>query len=311
MTLVSRTASAPRAQALGQAMVLMSATAFGTLAIFAKLGYANGLGTQQLLAFRFVLAALGMAAVAFLLGQNILRLRRKDVAILLAMGGLLYTVQSLTYFLALRTLPASLCVLIAYIYPSLVVVAGRLFLGRKVSAVHAAALGASFLGVLLLVGGAQFQIAWALVLAIAAPTIYTGYILVGESVMDSVPAAGASAVIMSGAALSFCVIAGFTGELAFPGTADGWAVAFALAVFPTIVAISLFLAGLPRIGAARASLLSTWEPVVTVILAVVLLGDRFSITQVVGGVLILGAVIVVQSFRSGGQLVPESRQDRV
>src|SRR5437773_11279119 len=98
MTLVSRTASAPRAQAVGQAMVLMSATAVGALAIFAKLGYANGLGTQQLLAVRFVLAALGMAAMAFLLGQNILRLRRKDVAILLAMGGLLYTVQSLTYF---------------------------------------------------------------------------------------------------------------------------------------------------------------------------------------------------------------------
>ena len=45
-------------------MVLMSATAFGTLAIFAKLGYAAGLGTQQLLAFRFALAALGMVVLA-------------------------------------------------------------------------------------------------------------------------------------------------------------------------------------------------------------------------------------------------------
>jgi drug/metabolite transporter (DMT)-like permease len=292
-------------------MVLISATGFGTNAVLAKLAYRAGLGTQQTLAFRFVLGAIGMWAIAVFLRQNPLRFERRRLLTLLALGGIFYTGQSLTYFLALRTLPASLCVLIAYIYPSLVVVAGWLFLGRKVSAVHAAALGASFLGVLLLVGGAQFQIAWALVLAIAAPTIYTGYILVGESVMDSVPAAGASAVIMSGAALSFCVIAGFTGELAFPGTADGWAVAFALALFPTMIAISLFLAGLPRIGAARASLLSAWEPVVTVILAVVLLGDRFSITQVVGGVLILGAVIVVQSFRSGGQLVPEARQDRV
>src|SRR2546423_200407 len=192
MTLVSRTASAPRAQALGQAMVLMSATAFGTLAIFAKLGYANGLGTQQLLAFRFVLAALGMAAVAFLLGQNILRLRRKDVAILLAMGGLLYTVQSLTYFLALRTLPASLVVLIAYIYPSLVVVAGWLFLHRSIAAWHLVALMASFAGV---------------------------------------------------------------------------------------------------------ALLSTWEPVVTVILAVALLRDRLSWIQVIGGFLVLLAVVSVQMSR--------------
>src|SRR5438552_7568965 len=295
MTLVSRTASAPRAQALGQAMVLMSATAFGTLAIFAKLGYANGLGTQQLLAFRFVLAALGMAAMAFLLGQNILRLRRKDVAILLAMGGLLYTVQSLTYFLALRSLPASLVVLIAYIYPSLVVLAGWLFLHRSVSSKHLVALAASFAGLVMLVGGAHFQLAWALILAIASPVIYTGYILVGERVMGTVPALAASAVIITGAAISFCVLAAITNQLALPATPDGWAVAVGLALFPTMLAISLFLAGLPRVGAARAALLSTWEPVVTVGLAVVLLGDRLSLVQVLGGALVLIAVGVVQS----------------
>jgi len=48
-------------------MVLGSATAFGTLAIFAKLGYASGLGTEQTLAFRFLLAAIGMVALALAL----------------------------------------------------------------------------------------------------------------------------------------------------------------------------------------------------------------------------------------------------
>ena len=61
-----------------------------------------------------------------------------------------------------------------------------------------------------------------------------------------------------------------------------------------MLAISLFLAGLPRVGAARAALLSTWEPVVTVGLAVVLLGDRLSLVQVLGGALVLIAVVVVQ-----------------
>src|SRR5206468_6663551 len=121
------------------------------------------------------------------------------------------------------------------------------------------------------------------------------YILVGESVMGSVPAVGASAVIMTGAGIAFCILAAFQGELVFPSTAGGWAVGFAIALIPTMIAISLFLAGLPRIGAARSSLLSTWEPVVTVLLAVVLLGDRLSLVQVLGGVLVLLAVGVVQS----------------
>ncbi len=280
-------------------MVLGSATAFGTLAIFAKLGYASGLGTEQTLAFRFLLAAIGMVALAMVIGQNPLRLRRNQLVTLFALGGLVYTGQSLTYFIALRSLPASVVVLIAYIYPSLVVVAGWLFLHRSVSSWHWVALAGSFGGVAMLVGGAQFQLSWALawpiVLAIASPTIYTGYILIGERVMSSVPAVAASAVIMLGAALAFCLLAALNHELALPRNASGWAVGVGIALFPTMVAISLFLAGLPRVGAARAALLSTWEPVVTVLLAVAILGDRLTIVQVIGGVLVLVAVIVVQA----------------
>ena len=276
-------------------MVLGSATAFGTLAIFAKLGYAAGLGTEQTLAFRFLLAAIGMVAVAMVIGQNPLRLPRQQLLALFGLGAIVYTGQSLTYFIALRSLPASLVVLIAYIYPSLVVVAGWLFLRRSVSSWHGVALAASFAGVAMLVGGAQFRLSWALVLAIASPTIYTGYILIGERVMSSTPAVAASAAIMSGAALAFCLLAALNHELAVPRNANGWAVGVGIALIPTMVAISLFLAGLPRVGAARAALLSTWEPVVTVLLAMALLGDRLSIVQVLGGALVMLAVIVVQA----------------
>ncbi|HXI97237.1 MAG TPA: DMT family transporter [Candidatus Acidoferrum sp.] len=278
-------------------MVLGSATAFGTLGIFAKLAYASGLATEQLLAIRFLLAAIAMAVLAVVLGQNPLRLERRKLMALLALGAIVYTAQSLTYFIALRTLPASLAVLIAYIYPSLVVVAGWLFLRRAVSLWHWLALAASFAGVALLAGGAGFQLTWALVFALASPAIYTAYILIGERLMSSVPAVAASAVIFTGAALAFCVLAFFSHELALPRNASGWAVVVGIALVPTMLAISLFLAGLPRIGAARAALLSTWEPVVTVLLAAAILGDRLSIVQMVGGSLVILAVVVVQAAR--------------
>jgi len=280
---------------VGTIVVLISATAFGTLSVFGKLAYRAGLGTEQTLAFRFVIAAIGMWCLALALRQNPMRLGRLELLTLVALGALFYTGQSLAYFTALRTLPASLCVLIAYVYPSLVVLAGWAFWRRSVSIWHAVALLGSFLGVALLVGGAELRFSWALVFAIASPMIYTGYILLGERVMASVPAVGASAVIMSGAAIAFTLIAALAGELRLPSSSAQWAVGLGIAVIPTMVAISLFLAALPRIGAARSSLLSTWEPVVTVLLAVGLLGDRFALAQVAGGILILVAVIVVQS----------------
>jgi drug/metabolite transporter (DMT)-like permease len=282
-------------QGAGTIMVLVSATCFGTLSILAKYAYAAGLGAEQALAFRFGLAAVGMIALAYMLGHNLLRMERSRLLILFGMGFLGYCAQSFTYFLALRTLPASLVVLIAYIYPSLVVAAGWLFLRRAVSATHLIALAGSFVGLVLLVGGgAHFELSWALVLAVASPVIYTAYILVGERVMDSGPALPASAVIISGAAVAFCLLASLNHQLALPPSGAGWAVAIGLAVVPTMLAISLFLAGLPRVGAARAALLSTWEPVVTVGLAVFLLGDRMSPIQALGGILVLAAVIVVQ-----------------
>jgi drug/metabolite transporter (DMT)-like permease len=279
-------------------LVLISAIAFGTNAIFAKLAYRAGLGTTQTLAFRFVLAAIGMWGLALVLRQNPLRFERRSFLALFALGAIVYTGQSLAYFTALQTLPASLCALIVYVYPSLVVIAGWLFLRRTVSRWHTVALLGSFAGLVLLVGGAELHIAWGLAFAIAAPAIYTAYILLSEREMSRVPALGAGAVIMSGAGIAFAAIAQLQGELRPPSSADGWMVVLALALIPTMIAISTFLAGLPRVGAARASLLSTWEPVVTVILAVILFGDSFSLVQAVGGVLILAAV-VMQAGRAG------------
>lgn len=282
---------------MGTGMVLISAVSFGSLGIFAKFAYIAELGTEQTLAFRFVLAGAGMWVLAILLGQNPARLKRRELGMLVALGAVIYTVQALTYFIALRTLPASLVVLIAYIYPTLVVLAGWLFLRRSVSVWHGLALAGTFAGVVLLVGGARFELTWGLIFAIASPMIYTAYILLGERVMSSVPAVGASAVIMSGAAVAYCILAALQHELRLPTTPLGWGVAVGIALFPTMIAISLFLASLPRIGAARASLLSTVEPVVTVLLAAALLGDRLSPVQLLGGALVLSAVILVQGLQ--------------
>ncbi|HKV87053.1 MAG TPA: DMT family transporter [Candidatus Dormibacteraeota bacterium] len=276
-------------------MALVSAVAFGSLSILAKFAYASGLGTSQLLAFRFVLAAGGMLALSLVARQSPTRLPRRRILTLFAVGAVIYTGQSLAYFTALRSLPASLCVLIVYMYPSLVVLAAWLFQRRAVSRWHLLALLASFAGLVLLVGGAELRLSWALLLAVSAAVIYTAYIMVGERVMAGTPALPANALIMSGAALSFCILAGGGGQLSPPATAHQWAAGVAIAVVPTMVAVSLFMAALPRIGGARAALLSTLEPVITVVLAVVLLGDRLAAVQVLGGGLVLAAVVFVQT----------------
>ena len=70
-----------------------------------------------------------------------------------------------------------------------------------------------------------------------------------------------------------------------------------MAVISTFVAIQTFSAGSRRIGAAQASLISTVEPVWTISLAALLLGERLGPIQLVGGALVIGGVILAQLRR--------------
>ena len=65
-------------------------------------------------------------------------------------------------------------------------------------------------------------------------------------------------------------------------------------VVSTVGAILLFFAGLARVGPSAASILSTLEPVVTVGLAAAAFGESLSPLQLLGGALVLSAVVVMQ-----------------
>ena len=72
----------------------------------------------------------------------------------------------------------------------------------------------------------------------------------------------------------------------------------AIALLSTVAAITLYFAGLKRIGPTRASTLSTLEPLVTVTLAAIVLGERIAPVQMAGGALILAAVVLLARART-------------
>jgi drug/metabolite transporter (DMT)-like permease len=76
-----------------------------------------------------------------------------------------------------------------------------------------------------------------------------------------------------------------------------WLPLLGLGLVATAIAIQAFYAGVRRIGGARASLVSTVEPVYTVALAVLLFGEQLTSIQILGGVLVIGAVILAETGR--------------
>ena len=80
-------------------------------------------------------------------------------------------------------------------------------------------------------------------------------------------------------------------------TAAGWGWLAGIAVVSTVAAVSLFFAGLKRVGPTTASILSTVEPVVTVVLAFLVFGELLGTLQLLGGALVIAAVLVLGSYR--------------
>jgi drug/metabolite transporter (DMT)-like permease len=99
-------------------------------------------------------------------------------------------------------------------------------------------------------------------------------------------------LVSASAAVVFVGVAAATGPR-WPGTTAGWLAVAGIALVSTVAAITLFFAGLERIGPTQASTLSTVEPLFTVLLAAVVLGETIAPLQLAGGALILAAVILL------------------
>jgi drug/metabolite transporter (DMT)-like permease len=118
------------------------------------------------------------------------------------------------------------------------------------------------------------------------------YIIVGTGVMQRVSAVQSSTVIFASAGIVYAALTALRGPH-LPQTGNGWSALGGLVLMATVIPVVTFLAGLKRIGPTSASMLSTLEPVVTVLLAAWLFGESLSPIILSGGALILAAVLLL------------------
>lgn len=273
----------------GILFIAISAAAFGTLAIFGRLLYAEGLDTFTILFLRFGLAALFMAVILVVRREKIPA--GKTLLQLIGMGALGYVGQSFSYLTAIQYASAGLVALLLYLYPSFVFILSVFVLREQITRIKLIALSLALAGTALTVDPAGGQL-FGIVLAICAALIYSVYIMIGANVMRHVSVVQSSAIIFASAGTMFGILATING-LHLPATSTGWIGIVGIVLVATLIPVVAFLAGLERIGPTNAAMLSTLEPVVTVLLAGLLFGERLGPITVLGGVLILAAVIVL------------------
>jgi drug/metabolite transporter (DMT)-like permease len=320
-----------RRHALGIALVLVSACAFGSGGLFAQPVYDTGVGWQTLSAWRFGFGALcaWLWCLAWSERRRGLRLLDRRTVVVAVGLGVLYTGNSGTYYAGLETVPVSLAALIVYIYPAVVAVLA-LRIGRRLEGRRAwLALGLALVGVALAVGGIpsdEIPPVSGLLLVIVSPLIYSVWIVlsarlagerretVGRDADSGADTAAATALMMTGTAATYWIGGLLFGVPLGPATIPvaAWPGLVGVGVVATFIAIQGFYAGARRIGAAQAALVSTVEPFWTITLAALLFGESLAAPQILGGALIIIGVLIAQapaeafsSIRPGVRLADE------
>lgn len=263
------------------------------MAIFARAVFASGANVSGLLAGRFAIAGLLLLALMVALRRPFPRGRPLLVAI--GMGGIGYVGQAACFFSALHYASSGLVALLLYVYPTLVVILSAIFFRERITGAKLALLAASFAGLALMLGGGTGT-ATGFLLGLAAAGIYSVYILVGARELAGTDALATTTVVCLSGGVTLAVASLFL-DARLPGTTWGWVALVAIAVVGSVVAILTFFAGLKRVGPSTASVVSTFEPVFTAILAWVVLGETLTGAQLAGGALVVASAAMLARSR--------------
>lgn len=288
----------------GTLRVFAAAAALGTLGPVAGLGYQAGLTPAIFSALR---AGIGAGILGLLIATGRLpSVRLSSLAPrerrLLTVAVVVNGFMNLALFFAFGAMTVALVMVIFYTYPVLTAV-GSVALGReRMTRARVAALACSGLGLALVLGGQVGPGAHAtlvgVVLAALAALGHATYLIVIRGGFDRVPAAQATSLVLAGG----LVISG-TAAILVNGAAIAGSWALSPAAWATVLFAGTFGAAFPKvwvmsgvrlIGSTRAAVVMLMEPVVAVVVAAALLGQTLTLPELLGGIAILAAVVIVQ-----------------
>lgn len=290
---------------VGLTCALLGAVGFAFKSILVKAAYRYGVDAETFLALRMLyalpwLVLMGIAAAR----RDPRALSRADLSRLALLGLLGYYGSSYLDFLGLKYIAASLERVILFIYPTLVVLFAALQQRRAPSTRLLAALALCYGGVALAVienlkfGGEHLLLGTSLVFASALS--YAAYLLGSGSVLARLGATRVTAWATGCA----CVLA-LVQMLLLRGAAALFApvwqvqlLAVALSIFATVLPIWLIAEAIRRLGAGPTAIIGSLGPVITVALAVLLLGESVGVLQLIGAVAVIAGVRLVSTGAS-------------
>ena len=280
----------------GYLYAVLSAVIFGSMPLMAKYIYADGVSPMTLVFLRNLLALPSLAVLAWMQEKSFeVPIKALPSISLISLVGCCMTPVLL--FSSYQFIASGTATVFHFIYPSIVVIGGIIFLKKKVLPGNLLCVAICAVGIALFYTPGQPLDPMGSALSLASGLTFATYVLLLSCFKYSKVSGflfsfyvAASASVMTFIA---CLI---FGELALPSSFGGWLFCFVFAFLVTTGAVVLFQQAAFIIGGERTSILSTLEPTTSVVIGILIFHEAVSLRTLIGAALVILASLLIAVF---------------
>ncbi len=290
----------------GYIFVILSAVIFGLMPLMAKFIYAEGVNPITLVFLRNIISVPVLALLA-LWTEGAIKIEAKalpKISFIAIMG---CCITPLLLFSSYNHIPSGTATVFHFIYPAVVILGEFIVLKNKIKYGHIISVILCVIGIALFYNPSNKINPEGSFYALLSGITYATYVVSLSAFkykkMSVFTFSFFTASICSLVMLVVCIV---TKQLALPHTVSGWLLTILFAVSLNVGAVVLFQRGTFLIGGSRASVLSTFEPITSILAGAVIFKESLSVFTVFGTVLVITAGVLIalcdiQSSKTGKQ----------
>ena len=285
----------------GYLYVLIGTTLWGVSSAVAKSLFNIGISPAELVHIRLTLATLTLGVILFFFDRKCLVVALRDLPYFLILGSVGLAGVQFTYYYTISKIHVGPAVLIQYLSPMWVALYAFVFQKEPFTKGKVIALLLAVLGCYFAVGGYQVDLLRlnriGIVSGLASSLFFSFYALYGEKGLKKYDPWTLILYGFGFGTVFYWMIISPVKILNQGYSFKIWMAFLYIAIFSTLIPFGLYFKGIERIRATRASITATWEPVVAGITAYFVLGEVLFPLQVLGGIGVIVAVVLLQVAR--------------
>ncbi len=272
---------------------ILSGTLFGTLGYFGVRLQELGFGVAEFLCLRFFLAAMICAGVSAYLRKS-LRPTKASLS-LFVIAAFFYAIPTALYFIAANVMGTGLTMVLFFCYPIAIVLITWLVEKKKPTFLTLLSIGTVMMGLLMLLDHQDFHGSLlGILIGVFASTLFGIYLYTSKHFTEKLSIWPCTFWVCFGNFFSFFIVLLLTDKETIHWNSQVTMNLSGITLFGTILPIFLLFKSLEKIRAEKVALLTVFEPMTSIFIGCMALGESISYLQAGGVFIILASVALIQ-----------------